>query len=583
VARAQKPPAFSGGAWQRTEANFYGQGRFPFGQCTEPVCGKAACFRLPPQGGLASRLVCLHHKPKRFFFLPFLGQQEKLFMADERWVLAGGGAGGSKSFAGTRMFLKQWRHEQARYLQARREGREFQSKGWSIFLRRTMNPLIPVVEDFKRFYKRVDPAAQWVAQKSLCIFSNGFHAQFGGMEDDDGWKNYYGPEYSLVVFDEATQFTRTQILELDGRIRCPDPLLGKMNQLYLLTNPVGGVTKAWLNKKFVTAAPPETRIPVTVTLADGRKITKYRIYIPSNLYDNPALMDDGEYEANLRSKGSAQKRALLFNDWSVDEGSWVGEDYDPTRHVCDPFPIPTTWPNGKSADWGSASRASVLYWALDPNNGLVIYDAWSCRRMTARQAAEAIKQRESRPLMWRNPSTGKTVQVCGPRWDADSDMSNVPGVMDASVWSKQGHELSIGEIFDNVGCCFSRSAKGTHIKHTAADLIRTRLQTPLDDGRGGNYPALRIFRGTTETEIRDDEGDLVTTGLIATLPAIQIDPDDPDIWDTKGDDHDMDALQYLVTSRALMPLADTDEPAEVLDYVAFKAAAAAAATEKWDW
>jgi hypothetical protein len=56
-----------------------------------------------------------------------------------------------------------------------------------------------------------------------------------------------------------------QIEELDSRIRCSDPVLGRMLQMVIATNPIGyGLpTKAWLKRRFISIARPwqPVRVP----------------------------------------------------------------------------------------------------------------------------------------------------------------------------------------------------------------------------------------------------------------------------------------------------------------------------------
>lgn len=562
----------SRGAWVRTDDTTYGSGKFPFGPCAE--CDKPACFEIP--GGKKTRRVCLAHKPSEIIFVPFLGQQTKLFTATERWVLGGGGAGGSKTYCGSRLWLKQYTREQARYEQAKAEGREFTSKGWAIFFRRTMPELLQVIEDFKKYYLKIDPNARWVEQQKLCVFSNGYKVQFGGMEDDDGYLRYYGGEYTLVVIDEATQFTKKQIMEIDARLRCSDEVLDQQVQMYLLTNPVGGETKQWLRARFVKVAPPETRVRIKTKLADGRVISEWQVYIPSNLFDNPSLVASGRYEASLMQKGSAMRRALLLNDWDIDEGCWVGDDWDPSVHVVRPHPIPKTWSKFKCADYGFSSRASVLWFAVDPDGGLVCYRAWSCRLLTAQQFADKIKEIESVPLIWKDPDTGKRITIVEREWDDGVDCSTVFGPMDAACWAKQGESgQSRGETLENAGTGFFKSDKGSAVRHSAADQIRFRLKVrhPNPFGGEGDVAGLRFFYGTTETRIPDQDrpGGYKTTGPTHTIPVLPIDPKDPDVWDTNADDHDMDALEYGVMSRP----APNEEPLdnEVIDFMTLRAPA----------
>lgn len=559
-------------SWIRDSESTYGHGKYPFGPCEEGDCEGAACFQLP------EKRVCLDHKPPQYLFIPFMGQQTKMFTASERWVLAGGGAGGSKTYGGSRLWLKQHPEEHARW----KRGEIEKSKGAFLFARRTMPELTDVIEDFRNYKDVVCPVHRWNEQRSLFLCECGYKVQFGGMEEDDSWRKYYGSEWSLVALDEAWQNTVTQIEQLDSRIRCSDPVLGRKVQMYLLTNPVGSEAKQWMKRKFKVAQYPqgEVRIPVQTKLDDGRKITQHRIYIPSNLYDNPALMRDGQYEANLKRKSKVMQETLLRNNWASDEGTWVGDDWDNRRHVIDPHPIPASWPKFKCADYGYSSKGAVHWCAVDPNGGIVVYRAWSFRRLTAREMGIRVKEIESRPLKWR-ATNGKVITVVEPEWDFGADCSDVRGAMDKALWARNGEDgESRGEILETMGVGFYQSDKGTVIRHNAAERIRWRLRNevadPFTDGKF--VPALRFFRGTTENTVQLDDGEEVLTGPIHTLPALPYDPNDPDVPDTKADDHDWDTQAYGTGSR---PVPGEQPEAEVYDFVSYKKAVHSGGLGDW--
>lgn len=515
--------------------NKYGYRRFPFGKCATEGCESAACHE-PSK----NHRVCRRHLDRDTIFCPFLGQQTKLMRATDRYVLGGGGAGGSKTYCGSRIWLKQWSAAQAHY---RATGER--TKGWCLFLRRTIPELLQVIGDFRTYYQRVDSGARWNEQYKLAEFPNGLTVQFGGMENGHDWQKYWGPQYTLVVFDEATQFTVEQIEKLDQRLRSDDPVLGSMIQLYLLTNPMGAATKQYLKSRFVTVAPPETRVPVDVTLDDGRVIKQSQVYIPSNLFDNPALMESGEYEATLRRHSQATIRALLYNDWDVDEGSWIGDDWDPRVHICEPFQLPRGVFKWKCADYGYRARSSVLWMAADADDNWICYRSLSVTQKTAEELSRIIREIEQQPYYVK--VDGKRVLVTEPEWDEVNDSSTVYGPMDAACWNKQGHGPTLGETFQQMGTGFRRSSKDPD---GAADQIRSRIRRRTPDGRGGVVAGLRFF-STCLTRFKDGAGRWQETGPLVTIPTIPFDQANPDRWDTTDDDHDLDALGYGALARPM--------------------------------
>lgn len=512
----------------------YGHGKYPYGRCAK--CKAAACHQIQENG--EEKRVCTEHLPKHIIFCPYMGQQTKLFSATERTVLGGGGAGGSKTYMGARLYLKQWQVEHRRFEEARSRGEHFVSKGHALFLRRTVPEVLQVISEFKSYWPRLDAGGRWSEKYLLWEASSGYKVQFGSCKDDNDWEKFYGGSYSLIVLDEARQFTVKQITELDTRIRVGDPVLGEMLQLYMLTNPMGRETKVWMRKTFVEAAPPETTVVKRVKLRDGRITERTQVYIPSNLFDNPALVADGEYEATLSSHSQEQRRALLENDWYVEEGSWIGEDWT-AEHVIEPFPIPRGWHKLKSHDYGLVAKGPVHWYAVDPEGGMVCYRAVTFRGLTVQQVANAIRK----------------IEVAAGEWDLAEDCSLIRGPADATLWGRTGEGAETrGEQLVRLGTGLRR-AKNTYgtYRRDAADQIRMRLRSrvpdPFDTTGTKTVPALRFFK-TTEHTVRGKFGP-ERTGPTITIPQLQADEVEHDVWDTKGDDHDCDALGYAVMSRPM--------------------------------
>lgn len=550
------PPA----SWFATK---YGAGRFPFGRCgsvyrgdialgtdeTEP-CKNAACHRLPHKQGLEKR-VCRFHLPAGTLFAPFMGQQERMYYSKARWVLGGGGAGGAKTHMGSRLWLKQYFVEKARF----DRGEIRASKGWCLFVRRTMPEVQQVIAEFETYYRSIDPEAKRDAKYSIYTFpsAGGLRVQFGGMEDDDDWHRYWGGQYTQFVADEAVELTYTQIKKVDLRVRTDDPVLKGMLQTYLLTNPINGAydrleriyTHEYFKTQYVDPHPSGNKaVLVKSQLDDGRVIAKKQVYIPASLYDNPALADDGDYEASIKTHSEAVQRALLYCDWNIAEGAWVGNDWDPKVHIVAPFTIPDNWYRFKCGDYGYDARSSILWVAVDPDENFWVYRSLSTRLVTARELGIVIKTLESEPLIIDG------VQIIGPERDPDG-ISTVWGPMDTELWARRGESgPSRAEELNATGAGFVKCDKNPD---SAAEQIRNRLRRRGKNLFGGECAGLQFF-SNCYSRVRSNRGAWQLTGPIQTIPVCPRDTAHPDRWDTKADDHDLDALGYGCLSR---PLAGT--------------------------
>jgi len=517
----------------------------PYGLCAAG-CGQPAIHR---DNTKPNRLVCRSHLPEGVIWAPFIGKQETFMACMLRYVLFGGGAGPGKTDCALRKWISQWMGEHRRWMAGEIEA----SVGHCIIFRRQMPDLLQLIARFKRFYKLLDPDAEWNANSKTATFSCGYVVQFAGLENEDDWQKFYGNEYTLVIFDEATQFTIEQIEQIDSRIRTnPDvnPELAATLQLILCTNPVGHLTKLWLRERFVEAAEPEQPVLLRTKLRDGRTVEDWQIYIPANIYDNPAILVDGKYEANLMRKSAEARRALLDNDWYVDAGSWVGDDWDLTIHVCEPFPIPASWTKFKMGDYGFAANSSIQWAAVDFDDNMVIYRSLTIAGKTAKELGALIREIEREPLVING------VTITGPEWDPETDASTVWGPMDQSLWSRVGETgPSRGEILEQMGTGFFRADRS---RESAAEQIRNRLRKRTPNANGELViPGIRWFK-TCKT--RKKVGTKQTwTGPVVTIPSVPCDVANPDVWDTTADDHDLDSAGYGCLHRVQVPERETDE------------------------
>jgi hypothetical protein len=182
--------------------------------------------------------------------------------------------------------------------------------------------------------------------------------------------------------------------------------------------------------------------------------------------------------------------------------------------------------------------------------------------------AQRIREIEKRPLTWTNRATGERIVITKDEWDERADMSNVTGPFDSQMWGDVGESgQTRGEILDAHGLGFYRSHKSNNSRHQAAENIRAMLRRRAPDKDGNVDPGiagLRFF-STCRTSIRSPDGETEETGPIKTLPIIPFDSNDPDVWDTKADDDDVDALAYFANTRQIKD--DTEEYDKVLDWM----------------
>ena len=189
--------------------------------------------------------------------------------------------------------------------------------------------------------------------------------------------------------DELTHFTWEEYSYVMSRNRPNGP--GTRVYMRATANP-GGVGHGWVKARFISPAPPGTRMVqlVNVKTPDGKEITRRRtrIFIPSTVFDNPALMEnDPGYIGTLASLPEAERQALLYGNWDSFSGQvfteWRNDPahYDDQRwtHVIRPFRIPAHWKIWRGYDFGYSRPFSVGWYAADEEGRLYrIKELYGC-------------------------------------------------------------------------------------------------------------------------------------------------------------------------------------------------------------
>ncbi len=191
--------------------------------------------------------------------------------------------------------------------------------------------------------------------------------------------NYQGKAFDFIGFDELTHFEWEEYSYMMSRNRPTGP--GTRVYMRATTNP-GGIGHGWVKARFITPAPPGTPIveEYTVRLPDGteQKLQRSRVFIPSSIFDNPALLaHDPGYLASLASMPEAEKQALLYGSWDsfsdrcLPSGATTRPTIEDQRwtHVIAPFTIPKHW-HLPGFDFGFSKPFSVGWYAADEEGRL---------------------------------------------------------------------------------------------------------------------------------------------------------------------------------------------------------------------
>ena len=445
---------------------------------------------------------------QKVIFEPNPGPQTEFLSSNDREVLYGGSAGGGKSYA---MLA-----DPVRYL----NNPHFRG----LLVRRTTEELRELISVSKTLYPQAIPNIKFMERDKTWVAPSGATLWLSYLDRDDDVTRYQGQAFSWIGFDELTQWPTPYPFDyMRSRLRTTRDSGLELYQR-ATTNP-GGPGHSWVKRMFVDPAPhgkafwatdietgQQLKWPKGHTL-EGQPLFKRR-FIPATLFDNPYLAEDGMYEANLLSLPENQRKQLLEGNWDVSEGSAFPE-WNRTIHVVEPYDIPSSWTKFRACDYGYGSYTGVLWFAVAPDEQLIVYRELYVSKVLATDLADMVLEAEQ------------------------NDGTIRYGVLDSSLWHRRGDTgPSLAEQMIMRGCRWRPSDRSKGSRIAGKNEIHRRLQ--IDEFT--ESPRLVFFNNCTNT--------------VAQLPIIPLDKSNSEDVDTKSEDHLYDALRYGVMTRPRSNLFD---------------------------
>ena len=431
-------------------------------------------------------------------------KQIEFMSRNEYEVLYGGAAGGGKSDAIIVEALRQVDNPNYR----------------ALILRKSYPQCRELIIKSLRIYKAAYPDAEYNGTEHFWKFPSGAKIYFGSMPNQMSYLNYQGLSYSYIAFDELTHFTLEEYEYMISRNRADGD--GLRVYIRATANP-GGIGHGWVKERFITASPPN--VPYTVhseiTDKNGKKIKleRERIFIPSSVFDNEALLsNDPGYLANLAMLPDSQKKALLYGDWDSYEGQvftefrnnpdgYVSKLY---THVIEPFDIPRTWRRYRTFDFGYSRPFAVQWWAIDYDGRAYLYRQLYGGTNTPNQG-----------LKWEPKQIARKIREIEDELECGN---TITGIADPSIWDEsRGKDGTVIRMFEDEGIFFE---KGKNDRLSGKMQCHYRFAFD-DEGR----PMAYIFNNCK--------------AFLRTIPALVYDTSNVEDVNTACEDHDYDAMRYF--------------------------------------
>ena len=253
-----------------------------------------------------------------------------------------------------------------------------------------------------------------------------------------------------------------------------------------------------------------------------------RVFVPSTVFDNPALLkNDPLYVQRLASMPAAERQALLYGDWDTFSGQvfteWRNdpEQYETRRntHVIAPFEIPKDWGVWCGFDFGYSRPFAVGWYAVDHERRL-----YHIRELYGCTGAPNVG------VKWEPTQIARKIR------EIEADDPNLKGrtihrVGDPAIWQSDGTE-SVGALMERERVYFER---GDHARIAGKMQLHHRLAFD-DEG----VPMFYCFS--------------TCKNFIRTVPALVYDETNVEDIDTDGEDHCLTGDTLVLTDEGYKPI-----------------------------
>ena len=414
-------------------------------------------------------------------------------------------------------------------------------------MRRTRPDLQEMIDRTIQFYPEVVPGAAWHEKESRWKFPNGAMIQMGYAEHPQDIMKFKSFEYNLICFDELTSFEEQMYLFMLLRNRTKAADLPPM--IRSATNP-GDIGHDWVYRRFIENRTPYFVYPEMVDV-DGKGVSVSRQFIPSRVWDNPALPNREQYIAGIMQMSAEDVAAYLHGEWTKLAGAMfkaplVTAETDNLLDVKDYYIV-------RSVDFGIDDPTCVLWLAHYPRGNVIdVVAELYMREATIDSIVAEVKRIEGtmglRPPLFSvgSPEMGNIQATSNQSISMQMALKGVPvekGNTDRLAgWARIQNLLQRAAL---------RVWPGARPPHGAPNLVRTlpRLQRNTGVGARGGNP--NDIRGRSE----DHAADALRYGVMAIFDRINSVPK-PEPVDDSNRDMVYDKIKAELQSRKSMHIPD---------------------------
>jgi predicted phage terminase large subunit-like protein len=270
---------------------------------------------------------------------PASKKQEMFLNSDATITVAGGAAGSGKTYTSLLIALKFMQHPRATGVIFRRTSKMLTAPG-------------SIWHEAINLYTQIYPNLRIRSRELELVFPNGALLKFSHMQHATNMYDHKGGQYSLVIFDEATDFDEEMVVYLLSRMR--NAYVDYKPQMFMMTNPdYNSFLREWIQDYYLD---PNSGIPIPERTGNkryffrqGNTMLWYNslaeaeaahgagnesgissfTFIGATCRDNPPLLKaQPDYISRLMSLPRVEKERLLDGSWFArieNAGLWKRE------------------------------------------------------------------------------------------------------------------------------------------------------------------------------------------------------------------------------------------------------------------